>query len=696
MFPGGLAAAILAVALAASGAAHAADALAIQSPETPHTGENGTIVEILSQEDLRQVVAESAGRQQASYLQPLPIMFGFQESVVTAGLAMNAPSGSGDFSATNIQVAGVDEPDHLKTDGKYLYVLSDNVISVVDVWPAEDARTVSRVALDIDGHADSMFLNGDRLVVFYRDVGKTWTIPEFGFVPQTRHVDLAHAMIIDVSDRANPHTVHDYSMEGRFLDARMIGDHVYFVTGSAIDYGDPRLPVLRGDDAVQTPRAFYFDDESSPLSDFVTLVAINVQDGEAHSETFLMGATATFYVSPDNFYLAYQTYGNVWSPGSDHAMQRFAHAVLPELPQGVRDLVSDILDEIDSNPDAWSDISVILQLYYDTLTPDELEALFDSIRDNEAAYDERVPAEPATHTIIHRVSIDGLSVRYEAKGEVPGSLLDQFSMDEHDSRLRVATTADYVHPRGDTLRSNGVFILDASLDMVGYLEGVAPGESIFSARFMGDQMYLVTFRLVDPFFVIDISGDVPRVLGELKLPGFSNYLHPYGDDYVIGVGRDTSADGGWVSTLGVKIAIFDVRDVSDPKVADDYIIGASRNTSSEVVFDHKAFFLDERRNLLAIPIAGHADELGLSRSVGHELMWHGVYVFDLEGGGLDLKGTLPHSVDSYEHQGFRTFYIGDVLYTVSGKHVKMNDIDTLADINMIQIGKSGELVGFLE
>ena len=269
-------------------------------------------------------------------------------------------------------------------------------------------------------------------------------------------------------------------------------------------------------------------------------------------------------------------------------------------------------------------------------------------------YDRSVPGVPITKTAIHRIAIDGLSLRYEAKGEVPGNLLNQFSMDEYGSKLRVATTADYRNMQGSTVRSSGVFVMDASLDMVGHLEGVAPGESIFSARFMGERLYLVTFRQIDPFFVIDLARDTPRVLGELKLPGFSDYLHPYGDDYVIGVGRDTELRNGWVDQLGVKIAVFDVRDVSSPVVLDDHIIGKSTGTYSAAQSDHKAFFFDASRGLMVVPIASNTDELDLQSSLQDGWQpWDGFYVFSLEGDGLDLVGTVEHSAgDDKRHQGF--------------------------------------------
>ena len=707
------AAIVLAVSLAAMGALYGIDRPAVlppadaQSAQAVTLADNSTLVEITSQAELQRLVEASAARQSASRPSLPTITTGFvQEGILESTMeptSMQHSAGSEHYSTTNIQVAGVDEPDYLKNDGEYLYVVSgDNVLSVIDLWPADEAHTVLRTALDVDGHVNNIFLSGDRLVMFYTGTEERRFIPEFGFVPVVSYEPVTHALVVDIADREGPNIINDYAMEGVFLEARMIGDHAYFVTSSPLNYDNPRLPALwDGDRIMQTPRAFYFDDETSVLTDFITMVSVDVREGEASSETFLMGAASTFYVSPDNFYLAYQLH-NSHTAGpayGDRPQERFAQTVLPLLPPDVRDVIATMVGgPLAADSDTWRDVSIILQMYYASLTSDELDSLFDSIRESQAIYDRSVPGVPLTKTVIHRIAIDGLSLRYEAKGAVPGNLHNQFSMDEHGSKLRVATTADYRNMQGSAVRSNGVFVMDTSLDVVGYLEGVAPGESIFSARFMGERLYLVTFRQIDPFFVIDLSKDNPRVLGELKLPGFSDYLHPYGDDYVIGVGRDTELRNGWVAPLGVKIAVFDVRAVSSPVVLDDHIIGKSTGTYSAAQSDHRAFFLDASRGLLVVPIASNTDELDLPSSLQDGWQpWDGFYVFTLEGDSLDLTGTVDHSTgDDSLHQGFRTFYINDVLYTVSGKYVKMNDIDTLEDINSLPLGKSGGFIQFLE
>lgn len=276
-------------------------------------------------------------------------------------------------------------------------------------------------------------------------------------------------------------------------------------------------------------------------------------------------------------------------------------------------------------------------------------------------------------------------------------------MDEHDDRFRVATTVEYYSQFKGQVRSNAVYVLDEDLKLVGGIDGIAPDESIFSARFMGDRLYLVTFQQIDPFFVIDLSSDTPKILGELKIPGFSNYLHPYDENYVIGVGRDTKEVGsGRVVQLGVKIALFDVSDVSDPRVADDFVIGDS-STHSEALNNHKAFFFDKKKNILSIPISSDIKSLdGISdaKMIAPEWnRWNGFYIFGLDTGeGINLKGTITHGENDSRYYGMgnsRTFYIDEVLYTASDSYLKMNFINNLEEINSIKLENTGKFINYL-
>ncbi|AFS82285.1 beta-propeller domain-containing protein [Candidatus Nitrosopumilus sediminis] len=617
--------------------------------------------------------------------------------------ASNKVSGGTDYSTTNVQVANVDEPDYLKNDSKYVYIVSQNKLSIIDAYPAESAKLVLKIALDIESqHIENMFLNEDRLVIFYNGQSDEEIIPQFDFIPRRSYSSVTHALIVDVSDKEKPTILKDYSIDGHFRDARMIGDYAYFVTNSNVDYQYPRLPIIMEDSVrIMTPEAFYFDNVEQ-FSNFNTLTAINIFDDTINSETFLMGYTGAFYVSKDNFYLTYQQnmpYGFYENSSRD----RFFDVVVPLLPKEIQDEIKNIKNSEWENSSAqWNAISELMQKSYNEMDKKDKEVLFEKIRNALNEYDRKIQEE-TRKTIIHKISIDEDKIEYVAKGTVPGRLLNQFSMDENGDRFRVATTSEIYTQYEGTVRSNAVYVLNENLEIVGELEEIAPDESIFSARFMGDRLYLVTFQQIDPFFVIDLSSDTPKILGELKIPGFSNYLHPYDEEHVIGVGRDTKEiDNGRVQQLGIKIALFNVADVDNPKVADDIIIGDS-STQSEALYNHKAFFFDKSRGVLSIPVSGDIKSLKESSDkmfAPEYNRWSGFYVFDLDkSNGFELKGTVTHSDDSSRYYGMnyaRTFYIDDVLYTASNDYLKMNSFDELKEINSIKFENTGKFIEYLD
>jgi uncharacterized secreted protein with C-terminal beta-propeller domain len=219
---------------------------------------------------------------------------------------------------------------------------------------------------------------------------------------------------------------------------------------------------------------------------------------------------------------------------------------------------------------------------------------------------------------------------------------------------------------------------------------------------------MVTFQRIDPFFVIDLSEDTPKVLGALKIPGYSNYLHPYDEDHIIGIGKETKENKyGGIETLGVKVALFDVSDVKNPKELDVFAIGGS-GTDSEVLWDHKALMFNKEKNILSIPIWEQMpyDEPvpldgGVSRPYLEPKVWRGFYVFGIDvNDGFSLKGKVDHTSDNNYYwygYGSRSFYIGDVLYTVSPNLMKMNDLNDIEhEINQIELGNTGKIIPYLK
>ena len=631
--------------------------------------------------------------------EPEPLQSGAQDFALQSGASHNT-----EYSDTNVQVKGVDEPDFLKTDGKYVYIVSENRLTIAEAYPAKDAGIIFKTVLDIEPqNLQNMFLNDDRLVVFYYGTGQEEVIPEFDFQPRSRHSQTTHAEIIDISDRQDPKIIRDYEVDGSFHNARMIGDYVYLVTVSGVDYRYPAIPTVSDNSGfAMIPDVYYFDNFDRNYN-FNTVTAIDVFGEAVNSETFLMGGTGTIYVSEDSLYLTYQQdlpHGHFDSTKRD----RFFDVIVPLLPDDIQLEISKIQNDpsIDWH-DKWMAVSEILQDTYNKMNKSDRQRLFSMINEKLYEYDTKLQ-EDSRKTIIHKISLDKENLEYSAKGSVPGSLLNQFSMDEYDGKFRIATTNEYYSHNTGNVRYNAVYVLDEDLKTVGSLDRIAPDESIFSARFMGDRLYLVTFERIDPFFVIDLSENTPKILGELKIPGFSNYLHPYDEDHVIGIGRDTIEKDNRVRQLGIKIALFGVADVRNPTVVDEVVIGNQR-TDSMALEDHRAFLFDKNKDVLSIPIHGRADalEAGDTSNISRNQQWHGFYVYGLDASkGFDFKGRIQHTVgdDSwpYSHTSPRSFYIEDVLYTVSDSYLKMNDLlDIENEINSIRLDeRTGGFIDILK
>jgi len=579
------------------------------------------------------------------------------------------PSAAGsDYSKTNIQVEGVDEADIIKTDGEYIYIVSGGNITIVKAYPPEEAKVLSKI--NLDGGITGIFINGDKLAVFENEYG-IYTVYETGIAidsasssevvneastddearvseprnattiqeepsilpPPIRYEPPTTSIkVYDISDKENPVLTRDFAVDGNYFSSRMIGDYVYVV---ATQYSffmetDIVLPRVHSDNETEVISAndiFYYNFSDTSYS-FTTIVALNIQNDaqEPTHETILLGGTSTIYVSQNNIYLTF-----------------------PEYLMDVNETVK---------------------------------------------------------TTIQRIKIAKEAITFEAQGQVPGYVLNQFSIDEYNGYFRIATTVTNNNWRTfaeETTSKNNVYVLDMNLDVVGKLEDLALGEQIYSARFMGYRCYVVTFRNIDPLFVIDLSDPTtPSVLGQLKVTGYSGYLHPYDENHIIGIGKETvydqKQDFAWYQ--GVKISLFDVSDVSNPVEVAKYEIG-DRGTDSPILNDHKSLLFDREKNLLVIPVL--LAEIDENDYVGEvpdriygEYVWQGAYVLDMSLDGIVLRGQITHMNDNtdllksgyYFFSGYtiqRTIYIENVLYTISSMKVKMNNLETLVEINQVEL-----------
>ncbi len=596
-----------------------------------------------------------------------------------------------DFSQTNIQVQGVDEADFVKNDGKYIYLISGNKLVIVDAYPGEQAKILSETLLD--GNPRDLLLSRDNLILFLDTYEAGYEIPEFDYLPRQQYKTVTRVLVYDTSDKENPKIVRNYSISGNYYESRMIDNFVYVIAQDGVSYDVPVLPVVKeSGKIIASPEVYYFD---NPDMNYVFNVIASFKvdgSGEVNAKTFMLGYANTLYVSKENIYLAYQK-NLPYVTWEKERELRFYQVIVPLLPAIVQDEINSIRRSELSPGEKWDRIRVVLENMYNSMNEDEKEDLQKKIQDALEEYETKLEAE-RRKTVIHKIAIKDGEIEYKKRGEVQGSLLNQFSLDEYGGNLRVATTT-YIYRRDSTMYNN-VYILDDDLDVIGKVEDIAPDERIYSTRFIGNRLYMVTFKRIDPFFVIDLNLSSPKILGELKIPGFSDYLHPYDENHIIGIGKETeSNEWGGVSVGGLKLALFDVSNVAEPKQVGKYEIGTS-GTDSEALHEHKAFLFDRKKNVLVIPVREVAERVyDDKRGYYRWRTWQGAYVFTVNPeNGFTLRGKVSHGQEDegseYYYGGSatavrRSLFMDDFLYTISQKKIKVNDLDTVNEIKEIEL-----------
>lgn len=272
-------------------------------------------------------------------------------------------------------------------------------------------------------------------------------------------------------------------------------------------------------------------------------------------------------------------------------------------------------------------------------------------------------------TTIYKFNLENSQIKLQAKAEVDGSLNDQFSMDEYKGNLRIATTKGY-----DISAENQLYILDENLEEIGKIENLAKGEKIYSVRFIGKMGYIVTFEQIDPLFVIDLSNPHnPEVKGELKIPGYSSYLHPYDETHIIGIGYNTKSNGyGGVTNDNMKMSMFDISDVQNPKELFSIDIGKG-NTYSEITSNHKALFYSKDKNLIGFPVE-YSDNNSYKYTYTNKFE---IFKIDLEK-GFEKYGSLKEKDDdNYYNNIERAIYIEQTLYVLSTEQITTYNLETL-------------------
>ncbi|MFW3145209.1 MAG: beta-propeller domain-containing protein [Thermoplasmatota archaeon] len=602
-----------------------------------------------------------------------------------------------DYSTTNNQESGVDEGDVVKNDGDHAFIVSNDRKSVyiLDVYPAEEMSIVSTIEMD-DFSINEIYLSGDKLIVMGTR-GNDYYYYDWYFYDHYEKPEIL-INVYRIEDRNTPTLLREDVIEGSYVTSRVIGEHYYVIsrryTGLIDNESDLPAP------ADEISYADIYD--TSYIFTGITSININSITEPPNTRMMLIGKSSEVYVSLDNIYITH-TKMISWV---EEIEMKIDEVMVPILPDEVKIPIEETKDMDLSRSERIGRIDNIMGDYLDNLTRQEMDSFYDQWQGKEEEFNDRTNVN-VERTAIHRISIYRGYINFRASGEVPGYILNRFSMGEYDDHFRIATTTGHVSRYDEGDARNHIYVLNMDLEIVGSIKDIAPGERIYSARFMGERAYLVTFDKVDPFFVIDLSNPyLPIILGELKIPGYSDYLHPYDDDHVIGLGLDTvlAEEGTFSWFQGVKLSLFDVTDVNNPKEISKYIIG-DRGTYSLAQNDPHAFLFSLHRNLLVIPVELYELEVSkyqVSPNTYGEFAWEGAYVFDVTPeNGFQLRGKITHSDDDritgrrwWDEYGpttiYRSFYIDDALYTVSYNMVKATSLSSLMEISKTDLPNSVE------
>lgn len=513
-----------------------------------------------------------------------------------------------DFSTTTEQVEGVSEADIVKTDGKYIYYLLGNELSIFKA-DGDNSAFVSKTVLQkekYDSFGD-MFLKNDRLILLQPN-------------DYTKECNFVAVIIYDISDPANPKEIAVSKQEGWYNSSRMIGDYIYLISNcniniDEIDKDNPATFVpqteISGVCEVVPADSIYRYEEEEYTNEYTVIGAFNYKDGVLSDTASLLGGTDNIYCSQGNIILANSTHNR---------------------------------------------------------------------------NDEEKETYSQNNTSVSRLEIRDGKIEYKTTGEIEGTLENQFFIDEHNGYFRFVTTATIATEKRQKFENTNseiisyssetsarLTVLDSELKKTGEIKDLAKGERVYSVRFMGDIAYFVTFRQTDPLFSADLSDPKnPKILGELKIPGFSEYMYPYGDGLLLGFGMDANEQTG--RTTDLKLSMFDITDPANVTEQDKTIIdGYNYSTALD---NHKAMLVSPSKNLIGFAAQ---DNYG---NIKYMIYEHKDGAFNRKA-VLELPYESPEEVYKY-YDAIRGLFINDSFYLVSDAGLQVFNIDTFLQTQLIK------------
>ena len=555
----------------------------------------------------------------------------------------SSSSNTKDYSTTNIQVENVDEADIVKTDGDYIYSISEDNVIITDVKDPKQPKVVATIQSEDDDIPEDIILYKDKLVVISAKGNQT---QRYYYNNRMNTV----VKIYNITSREKPVLTKSYEMYEPYYTSRCIDNVLYVISSGNLRKEDDEIVVGYNEDNMEkelsVDKIKYLKDVKTTKQTLISTVDLNNETADIKLDSYLMNISNA-YVSENAIYLLNQRYSN----------------------------------------DTKMPISLLFGL----------KGVF-GLEDYYEMY-----AESGYYTEIYKFDIKE-NVEYKAKTKVKGKTINQYSLDEKDNHLRIALYDN---------DGSRVAIFDEDLKQIGISDNVAKGEKMYSSRFIGDKVYFVTYKTIDPLFVMDLSNETkPKVLGKLKIPGYSTYLHPYDENHIIGIGMETkeiinrNSNGKVISTtakvVGMKMALFDVSNVNSPVQISSVVIGDSRTTSA-ILTNPKALLFSKEKSLIAIPVNNYSQDFEVTSSNNYETMINnytkygkpynaeGYFVYNINvQDGFKLKGVITHEKTNatYYYSNsklLRGLYIDNNLYTVSETMIKVNELDSLKAVGELKL-----------
>lgn len=562
----------------------------------------------------------------------------------------NEKSSSKEYSTTNIQVENVDEADITKTDGDYIYSISENQVIITNVQNPEQPKIETKIQSRDNAYPEDLMLYNNKLVVIstkYNSRGSDGndTVVE----------------IYNIENKENAKLEKSYKLLESYYTSRCIGSKLYVIASGNLRKEDNKIVTYYHENyskkEIKLSDIKYLKDIKNKKQTLISMVDLDDISKDVNVSSYLIDISNA-YVSQKSLYLLNDRYNYSNNSEKKEMIKKMF---------GLKGILG-LIDYESNNSDYSGSVTDIYKFNFKE---------------------------------------DG-TIEYNCKNNIEGKTINQYSLDEYQGNLRIATYNN---------KGSQVVVFNDKLKILGKTDYLAKGEKMYSTRFIGSKAYLVTYKTIDPLFVIDLSdSSSPKVLGKLKIPGYSTYLHPYDETHIIGIGMETeekinrNLSGKVVSTsskiVGMKMALFDVSDVENPVQVSNTIIG-NKNTTSSILTNPKALLFSKEKELIAIPVNNYSEDFEVTnnsntyesaisayKNSSKSYIGEGYAVFKINlKDGFVKKGIITHEKQkknlknyySYNSKLLRGMYIENNLYTVSEDMLKVNSIYDLKEISELKI-----------